>query len=347
MKPRDAPLEWTVQDARKARSSVELNQAPMRRAISPIIARAISTKSQLAAGFFGHKAYESQLNKVAKHMNRNRDAFTHYAPGQGDVVVSAYFKAGTNWIMHVCHQICHLGAADFAHIQDVIPWPDAAEPRFWINVNDNSVRQTPTGLRVIKSHLPASHIPINTDAKYIAVTRDPKDCATSAYHFFKSLVFGATMPPPDVWLAHFRSEHPNFGRWDAFTHEWYQVSQNPNVLFLCFEDVKRDSIGAISQIAQFLGIALSDEQLEKIARLTSVEAMKAINHKFYPARQNRFTDPNGKIIRKGRVGDAGSLFTPQDLEAFDTYWKDALAARESQFPYTERYISDPTRHTTA
>ena len=155
------------------------------------------------------------------------------------------------------------------------------------------------------------------------------------------------MPPPDVWLAQFRSEQPNFGPWDVFTDEWYQVRDNPNILFLCFEDVKRDSLGATTQIAKFLGVNLSDEQLERVAQVTSVEAMKAINHKFYPARQNRFTDPNGKIIRKGRVGDAGSLFTPQDLEAFDIHWKDALAARESQFPYTERYISYPSRNTTA
>jgi hypothetical protein len=331
------PLDWTVEDARRARSSVDLAQGPLRRAISPMFAQGINAKNRLAAGFIGHKGYDAQLGKVAAHMNRNRDAFLHYAPREGDVVVSAYFKAGTNWIMHVCHQICHLGAADFDHIQDVIPWPDAAEPRFWVNVHDDAVRQTPTGLRVIKSHLPGSKIPLNAGAKYIAVTRDPKDCAASAYHFFRALVFGATMPPPDVWLAHFRSEHPNFGRWDVFTDEWYRECQNPNVLFLCFEDVKHDSIGAIVQIAQFLNVTLSDEQLEKVAKLTTVDAMKAINHKFYPARQNRFTDPKGKIIRKGGIGDASSLFAQQDLEAFDTHWKNALAARNSAFPYMGRY----------
>jgi len=340
MKPAKPHIEWTVEGARQARANAEVEQGRFRKAISPIIARGISTKSQLAAAFIGHKAYDKQLTKVAEHMNRNRDAFSRYAPRQGDVVVSAYFKAGTNWIMHVCHQICHLGEAEFEHIQDVIPWPDAAEPRFWVNVHDNTVRQTPTGLRVIKSHLPASQIPINESAKYIAVTRDPKDCAASAYHFFRSLVFGAAMPPPDVWLAHFRSEQPNFGRWDVYTDEWYRLRQNRNVLFLCFEDVKHDSTSAIVQIAQFLGVSLTNEQLERVAHLTSIKAMKAINHKFYPARQSRFTDPNGKIIRKGRVGDASHLFTPTDLETFDTHWKNALAALSSEFPYVQRYRRD-------
>lgn len=332
--------EWTVQDAQKARATAQAQQG---RLIDPLLARGISAKNRLIAQFVGHKAYDAQLNKVAQNMNRNRDAFSNYAPRQGDVVVSAYFKAGTNWIMHVCHQICHLGSAEFDHIQDVIPWPDAAEPRFWVNVHDNNLRQTATGLRTIKSHLTADLIPLNSDAKYIAVTRDPKDCAASAYHFFQALVFGATMPPPDVWLAHFRSNTPNFGRWDDFTASWFRESKRENVLFLCFEDVKRDTNSAIHQIAQFIGITLTDTQFKRVAEATSLKAMKRINHKFYPARQNRLTDPNGKIIRKGRVGDASGLFDAKDLAQFDDHWRESLASGGSDFPYAERYASANTK----
>ena len=314
---RRAP-DWSVEDARAARASAEAKQGPLQDA------------------FDGNQA---DLAKVAAHMNRNRDAFSHYDPRQSDVIVSAYFKAGTNWIMHVCHQICWLGAAEFDHIQDVIPWPDAAEPRFWVNVHDDTVRDTPSGQRMIKSHLPATHIPINAAARYIAVTRDPKDCAASAYHFFQALVFGKTMPLPADWLAHFCSDAPNFGRWDKFTASWYQERSRENVLFLCFEDVKRDSHQAIHQIARFLGVTLTPAQLDAVAERTSIGAMRAINHKFYPARQSRFTDPNGTIIRKGEVGDGSGLFASQDLAAFDQHWAEALEQMGSDFPYRARYAA--------
>lgn len=308
--------DWSVQDARAARAAAQAGQGTLQDTF---------------------KGGAADLAKVAAHMNRNRDAFSRYDPRQGDVIVSAYFKAGTNWIMHVCHQICWLGAAEFDHIQDVIPWPDAAEPRFWVNAHDNSVRDTPTGLRVIKSHLPSTLMPIKTPAKYIAVTRDPKDCAASAYHFFQALVFGDTMPSPADWLAHFRSDAPNFGRWDDFTASWYQDRARENVLFLCFEDVKQDTRAAIRQIAAFLGVPLTSQQFDTVAKRTSLQAMKAINHKFYPARQSRFTDPSGKIIRKGSVGDGSGLFARQDLAAFDAHWAAALADMKSDFPYLERY----------
>lgn len=307
---------WSVQDARTARAAAQAGQGTLQDA------------------FDGSAA---DLVKVAMHMNRNRNAFSQYDPRQGDVIVSAYFKAGTNWIMHVCHQICWLGEAVFEHIQDVIPWPDAAEPRFWVNVHDQTSRNTPSGLRVIKSHLPATLMPINVGAKYIAVTRDPKDCAASAYHFFRALVFGETMPPPADWLAHFRSEAPNFGRWDTFTATWYQERARENVLFLCFEDVKQDTPAAIREIATFLGVTLTAKQFDAVVEQTSIEAMKAINHKFYPARQSRFTDLNGQIIRKGSVGDSSGLFARHDLEEFDAHWAGSLADMQSDFPYFKRY----------
>lgn len=309
--------DWSVQDARAMRAAAQAGQSPLRDALT---------------------GTQADLNNVAAHMNRNRDAFSHYDPRQGDVIVSAYFKAGTNWIMHVCHQICWLGAATFDHIQDVIPWPDAAEPRFWVNVHDDTARDTPTNLRVIKSHLAATHIPLNPAAKYIAVTRDPKDCAASAYYFFQSVVFGPTMPTPAEWLSHFRSETPNFGRWDDFTASWYQERRRENMLFLCFEDVKSDNASTIKRIADFLDVTLTAEQFDAVVKRTSIDAMKAINHKFYPARQSQFTDPDGKIIRNGGVGDGRALFAARDLADFDAHWATSLDAMRSAFPYRDRYF---------
>jgi hypothetical protein len=327
--------QWTVAQARAARLQAEQQHAPSpwRRLASlamPVWSRAFATIA-------GVGIYQRRMQLVANHMNRNRDAFEQYTPGAGDVVVSAYFKAGTNWIMHTCHQICHLGAAEFDHIQDVIPWPDAAQPRFWVHVNDRGATATPTGQRVIKSHLAADHIPVTAAARYIAVTRDPKDCAASAYHFFRDLVFGSSMPPPDVWLRHFMSERPSFGRWDAFTASWYKQRHHPQVLFLTFEEVKADNLAAIRRIAAFMDVELSEQQLDKVVRATSFSAMQAIDHKFYPARQSARGHAGGKMVRKGEVGGARQLFSGSVLQEFDQHWIDGLTALESEFPYREHY----------
>ena len=324
---------WSVDDARAARQSAATKHGSVRKLIAPIASRLMPIYSKAFASIAGPGIYNRRMARVAAHMSRNRQAFDSYDPQAGDVVVSAYFKAGTNWIMHTCHQICHHGRAEFDHIQDVIPWPDAAEPRFWIHVNDPAARRTRSGMRVIKSHLPADAIPITPGAKFVAVTRDPADCAASAYHFFRGLVFGPSMPPPDVWLDFFASDQANFGRWDRFTASWYEKRDLPNVLFLTFEEVKQDNLGTIRRLADFMGVTLSEDDLECVADVTSFQAMKKINHKFYPAQQSAMADPTGDMIRSGKVGGAKTLFSSDALKHFEDKCIGGLAELGSDFPY--------------
>ncbi len=62
-------------------------------------------------------------------------------------------------MMQISQQIAHYGAAEFNHIHELVPWPDGPsgpvgdlnDPRF--------AEESPTGLRVIKTHLPAEHVP--------------------------------------------------------------------------------------------------------------------------------------------------------------------------------------------
>lgn len=55
-------------------------------------------------------------------LTRFLGTFEKYEPAPYDVFICSYFKSGTNWIM----QIAYRGAAQFAHIHDLVPWPDIA-----------------------------------------------------------------------------------------------------------------------------------------------------------------------------------------------------------------------------
>lgn len=72
-----------------------------------------------------------------------------------------------------------------------------------IPLTDQSPAQrSPTGLRVIKTHLPQKHVPFVPEARYIVVTRDPKDCAVSGYRFLQALALGPLMPTIDHWVGY-------------------------------------------------------------------------------------------------------------------------------------------------
>ena len=80
-----------------------------------------------------------------------------------------------------------------------------------------------------------------------------------------------TRPPP---CAEFNRFFENVG-------SWYEQRHQPNVLFLLYEDLKRDLRGNILKIARFLGPhyenvinANNEEILEKILENSSFKSMK-------------------------------------------------------------------------
>ena len=55
---------------------------------------------------------------------------------------------------------------------------------------------------------------------------------------------------------------------------WTAFKDDPNVLFLKFEDMKKDPHSSAEKVAKFLGKDVSDEDLEKLLHHTSFKRMK-------------------------------------------------------------------------
>ncbi len=327
---------WTLQDVHALRLADQKRRerahALFGRALETPLRKALSTASLLN----GDRVYAPSLRGISRSMNRYQStAFADYKPLSGDIICSAYFKAGTNWVMHICYQLAQLGEGEFDHIQDVIAWPDAAEPRYWKHAADRQSVPSPSGYYVIKSHLPANLIPLDNNAKFVIVTRDPLDCAASGYHYFAKLVLGPKTPPPDVWLDFFASPDAVCGPWQHFTASWWKERHRKNVLFLRFEAMKADPQQTIREISGFLGLSPSDAQFKRIQDRTAFNAMRAIDQKFYPVRQNMWGASDGKIIRKGAVGDGGHLFSQSAIDRFRQTIRADLRAAQSDFPYYE------------
>lgn len=326
--------DWSVDDARRLRRRDGSRRARWHALFGQHVQGALQTGLGAAAKVMGESVFRPALHRAARRMNAHQaTAYQGYLPRDSDIICSAYFKAGTNWVMHICYQIAHLGEGRFDHIQDEIAWPDAAEPRYWRALSDDNSKASRTGYRVIKSHLPAGLVPIDSAARIIAVTRDPVDCAASGYHFFAKLFFGPMTPPPDVWLDYFGSDDAICGPWHHFTASWWAERHRENVLFLRFEDMKVQPVETISRIAEFLDIALTPEQSQRIADATSFAAMKKLNDKFYPVRQTIWSSPEGQIIRKGSIGDGSNLFSPGVLEDFRTKMAVGLAQAGCRLPF--------------
>ncbi|KAL3193986.1 hypothetical protein MRX96_001903 [Rhipicephalus microplus] len=106
----------------------------------------------------------------------------------------------------------------------------------------------------IKTHMLYDEDRICSEAKYIYVVRNPFDCCVSFYHHYKLYpIYQFEQGTFDEFFELFLAGDVDGG--DYFDHlsSWYPHRNDHNVLFIRYEDLKRDTKSWILALADFLG----------------------------------------------------------------------------------------------
>lgn len=129
--------------------------------------------------------------------------------------------------------------------------------------------------RHIKSHLPAMLLPDaiwTVRPKIIYVSRGPKDAATSFYHHYRNIV-GYDGPREDFFNA-FLSDNLIYAPFGGHAADYWKLRDERNVLFLSYEQMKRDLKKVIAKTAAFLGKSYNGQQIDALEQHLSVESMR-------------------------------------------------------------------------
>jgi Sulfotransferase domain len=223
---------------------------------------------------FLHKGIAGPMGSCTPESFARADS---YQPGPGDIFVVTQMKCGTTWMQHVVYEVLHRGqgnlVASGTAMYAVSSWIEALKcvP---IEQAPSLGRERPS--RIIKTHLPAELCPWSPAARYIYVARHPVSCFASCIDFVKTNA-GAMAPPLPVFEEWFTS--PSLMWWGTWPHHvsgWWDRSQKEkNVLFVYFEDMKRDLPATVRQVAQFLGLKpLSEEEVRQVAEKCSFKYMQ-------------------------------------------------------------------------
>jgi hypothetical protein len=279
---------------------------------------------------------------LAQRMRATWGDFGEYEPTCHDVFVCSYFKSGATWTLQMAIQIAHRGAAEFAFLHDAVAWPDApgVMRRRVIPLDEPSpVQRSPTGLRVIKTHLPSAEVPYSPEARYIALVRDPKDVCVSGYHFLRSLI-GPLAPNVTRYVDFFLSPRFAAGSWSEHLNGYWRIRERANVLFLTYEELRRDGSAAVSRIAEFMEVDLSGDEFEEAVRRSSFEYMKNAGDQFNPGQMFPWGAANGYLVRRGKAGGSAELLTAGLRERIDSHFRAELHRLGCGFPYDIAFDSE-------
>nr|CAD7457251.1 unnamed protein product [Timema tahoe] len=203
----------------------------------------------------------------------------------------------------------------------------------WMDELGNSVDlvESMASPRYIKSHLPLELLPAQLDVvrpKMVYVARNPKDMCVSYYHYCM-LVHNLKGSFQDFCELFLKDRAPVGPIWNHILGFWKRRN-DPNLLFLKYEDMKRDQAGAIRQTAQFLGKTLSESDVKVLTEHLSFNKMKqnpAVNLEPIIAKKNGpdyLSSTSLRFIRKGEVGDWRNHMEPDMVARFDAWTEENL-----------------------
>jgi aryl sulfotransferase len=204
-----------------------------------------------------------------------------------DIFVCTPPKCGTTWMQTIVVALLFPEGDAPGPVMYIAPWLDNRfEP---IDVVLARL-EAQTHRRCIKTHTPADGIPWFAEASYIVVGRDGRD-AFMSYHnhianmrpdLVAALAASAVAdgidiqqrPPVDDIHAFF-AWCVEFGLLFDHISSFWPLRDEPNVLFVHYDDMKADLEGSMRRVAAFLEIEVDEAHWPRVIESCTFAAMKA------------------------------------------------------------------------
>ena len=264
-------------------------------------------------------------------LQENVDAVKDLQLFPDDVWIAGYPKSGTHWVGQIARLIKNRGVQDEVKLDSAIWKPEAGALKYF-RVQDVEMARP----RLLRSHfqydLFPCGLPHTTPCKYIHVARNPKDVSVSYFFYLKQ----GWIPDLewDGFFEKFVQGDMFYG--DYFDHlfGWLPHKDDKNVLHLRYEDMKKDLLQAVSDIASFMEIDLSGETVAKIAKLTTFDTMSKDNTANLSWRKNfRGENGEGTFMRKGIVGDWKNFLSAEQSTRMEKKFAEKLGSTDYKFEY--------------
>ncbi|XP_054859783.1 amine sulfotransferase-like isoform X2 [Eublepharis macularius] len=269
---------------------------------------------------FSHKRFYFQPQlATAEYL----DSLEDFEIRDSDVFLVTYPKSGTTWTQNILSLIYHEGHRDGTEdidLLDRVPWLE-----YNIRGTDYINRPSP---RLFACHLPYYMVPKglrNKRGKVIYVSRNPKDVLVSYYHFSKIAVKIETAEDFDSFMEKFLSGKVLASLWLDHVEGWYGHKDNFNILFLTYEEMKKDLRSSVLKICNFLGKKLTEKELHDVVDKASFDKQRRdprTNYEHLPP--DIIEKGKGHFLRKGTVGDWKNTMTVAQSERFDSVFKERM-----------------------
>lgn len=252
-----------------------------------------------------------------------------------DVWIVSFPKSGNTWTEQIVKLVRDGGIDDGEMLSNSVPYLEAFNdlPRVGYRVDIDALPSP----RAFKSHFTYSTMPCgpphSTSFKYIYVARNPKDVVTSMFNYFKTFAHVGKFDKD--WDEHFQWCIKGFvvDSWFEHVLSFWHHRDDQNVLFLKYEDMKKDLPTAVTTIARFMGYDLTQDVIDKIVLQSDIKSMKSKRREDSDWECGLRQTQNPKFFHKGVVGEWKNHFTAEQSAQFDTLYTERMEGSGLDFEF--------------
>nr|WNS50036.1 sulfotransferase-like protein [Halisarca dujardinii] len=264
---------------------------------------------------------------------KRSEAYKAWTVLPDDIYITSFPKSGTTWTQHVVKLIKNNGKDDGVNTDKAMPWMEEAHP------DEFKEMQSP---RMFKTHMPYNLMfggaPATSPSKFIYLARNPKDVSVSLYHHAKCFKLSDTeVAFPfswDLFFEAFMTGQNHYGSWYDHVLPWWENKDAENILFLKYEDRKKNPRQAVEKIATFLSYNLDPDVLDSITQQSTFEAMKKNPATNWSWNKEKYT-AEFVMMRKGVIGDWKNYYTPEQSKRMDEELKKQFPGTGLEFKFEE------------
>ncbi|KAI3943400.1 hypothetical protein MKW92_030278 [Papaver armeniacum] len=284
--------------------------------------------------------YSPQLKGVAEFQN-------DFEAVDSDILLSTLPKSGTIWLKSMAFAIVNRARCPVSSAQHPLL---TSNPHHLVHnieyyqsfgtynsLSDFvSTQYSADTSRLLATHMPYHSLPESlksraSSSKIVYLCRNPKDNFISLWNYLNKRGPNITNPfPIEKAFELFCNGISLFGPvWDNVLGYWKASLENPEkVLFLKYEDLKKEPRSHLKKLAEFLGFPFSVEEekgevIENILKLSSFEFMKSLSVN-KEGSVNGLGFENKIFFRKGEVGDWKNQLTSSMVERIDRLFEEKL-----------------------
>ncbi|XP_050150631.1 flavonol sulfotransferase-like [Malus sylvestris] len=277
-----------------------------------------------------------------------------------DFLLASSPKSGTTWMKALMIAIVnrkHHGSLSSSSHPLLIKNPHNCVPFLELRDQEHMIGSNPityldslpaASPRLLSTHIPYSSLPKSVLAgRIVYIARNPKDVFVSFWKFSEQFASknnqklhkSPSISMEEAFELFCNGVSTNGPFWDHVLGYWKASTERPDeVLFVKYEDMKRDTMHHVKKLAEFMGHPFSSEEeregvLQEVIELCSFENLSNLEvnksgtfqvHVASQTGQNQLLVDNSAFFRRGEVGDSKNHLTPEMLERLDKITQEKL-----------------------